>query len=295
MSNKSSEFAEFLQGLGWIVEPVNHPGFAGKIRPSKSEDASRLVGISAQIPLRAFPYYADVMNEVAFIVPTLKPSSSDSATSLRSAESSDSGQDVTASLAAQTQGQTQQQALGDSHGTFMQPLKERQGSGVSESTATAQIDSTGEKPIPAGVAAGIHPLRTKFSGSKSELIASDTPRRRLAMPQDCAAMVVWLEKFEDHTSFPLEVLSGTLHGGTFVGFGSHKSSKKVLPTIFIHLLSSGLYQITIKNPSGRWVLSTVVWTCIPVHILELTFTAQHGANAIFFMHNRTECFGKEAK
>ena len=210
------------------------------------------MGICAQIPLRSFPYYADVTNEVAFIVPTLKPSSSDSATSLRSGESSDSGQDVTASLTAQTQQQQQQQSLGDPHSSFMQPLRERQGSGVSESTATAQIDPAADKPTPAAaISGGIHPLRTKHGGSKSELIASDTPRRRLAMPQDCAAMVVWLEKFEDHASFPLEVLSNALHGGTFVGFGSHKSSKKALPTIFIHRLSSGLYQITIKNPSGR--------------------------------------------
>ena len=232
-----------------MVEPVNHPGFAGKIRPIKSEDASQLVGIGAQIPLRSFPYYADVTNEVAFIVPTLKPSASDSATSLRSGESSDSGQEVAATSTSQTQPQF---SLGDPHVGFMQPLRERQGSGVGESTATAQIDPAADKPpTAASVAGGIHPLRTKHGGSKSELVASDTPRRRLAMPQDCAAMVVWLERFEDHAGFPLEVLSGALHGGAFAGFGSHKSSKKALPTIFIHRLSSGLYQITIKNPSGR--------------------------------------------
>lgn len=84
---------------------------------------------------------------------------------------------------------------------------------------------------------------------------SDTPRRRTALPQDCAVVVVWLEKFEDHVNFPLESLSGVLHGtSSYSGFGSHKLSaatKKTLPAVFIHKLSSGLYQTVIKTPSYR--------------------------------------------
>ena len=84
---------------------------------------------------------------------------------------------------------------------------------------------------------------------------SDTPRRRAALPQDCAAVVVWLEKFEDHVNFPLESMSGILHGtSSYSGFGSHKLSaatKKNLPAIFIHKLSSGLYQTVIRTPSYR--------------------------------------------
>ena len=82
----------------------------------------------------------------------------------------------------------------------------------------------------------------------------DTPRRRAALPQDCATIVVWLEKFEDHLNFPLEALSGILHGSSFAGFGSHKVStttKKTLPAVFIHRLASGLYQTVTKTPSYR--------------------------------------------
>ena len=95
LSNKPPEFIEFLEGLGWIVNPVTHPGFAGKVRQVRSsgEDPGRPVGVSAQIPFRPFPYFADAMNEIAFVVPQLKPSCSNSAASLRSVESSDSGQD----------------------------------------------------------------------------------------------------------------------------------------------------------------------------------------------------------
>ena len=99
MSNKPPQFIEFLEGLGWIVNPVTHPGFAGKVRQVRNnEESSRPIGISAQIPLRPFPYFADAIYEMAFVVPQLKLSGSDSATSLRSAESSDSGQGDSASL-----------------------------------------------------------------------------------------------------------------------------------------------------------------------------------------------------
>ena len=250
LNNKPAEFIEFLHGLGWIVDPLSHPGFAGKIRQSRSNDElNRPISLSAQIPLRPFPYYSNVMIEVAFVMPTLKPSSSDSAASLRSAESSDSGQEL-ASLPGQTQLTFQQQA-GESQQQPAAPLpshpsmilKEPQGSGVSESSVQAE---SGQHPAPP---------RMKKYGSKTEIaMAVDTPRRRTAIPQDCAALVVWLEKFEDHWNFPLETMSGILHGGSFTGFGSHKASpvtKKALPVIFIHMLSSGLYQIVAKNPCYR--------------------------------------------
>ena len=96
-----------------------------------------------------------------------------------------------------------------------------------------------------------HGLRAVDSGG------GDTPRRRAAVPQDCAAIVVWLEKFEDHVNFPLETLSSILHSNSSTpssGFGSHKGStttKKTLPAVFIHKLSSGLYQTVTKTPSYR--------------------------------------------
>lgn len=67
-------------------------------------------------------------------------------------------------------------------------------------------------------------------------------------------MIVWLEKFEDHLVFPADVLSGVLHSASFSGYGSHKIPQGVrreLPVIFIHRMSSGLYQILTKNSGGR--------------------------------------------
>ena len=127
------------------------------------------------------------------------------------------------------------------------PSKDATGS-VTESQATAEGYST--YPLARGV--------KKFSRtdlpSAQGSTGSDTPRRKWVVPQDGAALVVWLEKFEDHMSFPTEVLSGLLHGGSLSGLGSHKftqSSRKSLPVIFIHMLSSGLYQIVTNNSAGR--------------------------------------------
>lgn len=269
LSNKPSEFLEFLHGLGWIVNPKTHPGFAGKLRPSKTEDSARPVGFSAQIPSRPFPYYTDTMTELAFIVPTLRPPASDSSASLRSVDSSDSSQDV---FSAPAQAQLQPTTLMTqvSHPTLfpsqLHPsgpqehpapsstyinidtfTKDNVGSGVSESTVTAEGYST----YP-GVASARAKKHSKTDTHTA--MGSDTPRRRWTMPQDGAAMVVWLEKLDDRVNFPTEGLSQLLHGVSFSGLGSHKVShnaKKSMPVIFIHRMSSGLYQIVTDNSGGR--------------------------------------------
>lgn len=260
------------------MNPKTHPGFAGKLRPSKTEDSARPVGVSAQIPHRPFPYYTDAMTELAFVVPTLRPSAGDSSASLRSVESSDSSQDVSTSFSLQSQASAQPQPSPALTTQMSQPVhlslssqtpqntnsgqnspsgstknnsmyinidalhnpKDSVGSGVSESVATAEGYST-------------YPGLSRAKKQGKVEPGSETPRKRWVVPQDGAAIVVWLEKFEDHLSFPTEVLSGLLHGTSFSG--SHKitqSMKKFLPIIFIHMMSSGLYQIVTNNSGGRF-------------------------------------------
>ena len=131
---------------------MTHPGFAGKVRQVRSsseEESGRPVGVSAQIPFRPFPYFADAMNEIAFVVPQLKPSCSNSAASLRSVESSDSGQD-SASL---SEGHHAPNApLGENpyhlSSQVSLPLfqRELQGSGVCESNAQAEQEKSATLP-----------------------------------------------------------------------------------------------------------------------------------------------------
>jgi len=88
-------------------------------------------------------------------------------------------------------------------------------------------------------------------------IGGETPRRKWQQ-QDCAAMIVWLERFEDHASFPVNVLTKLLHSVPQAGPGSHKpfhsGSRKSLPILFIHKMTSGLYQIVTKNTTSRSAL-----------------------------------------
>ncbi len=230
------------------MDPVSHPGFSGRIREAKSSDQSRPIGLSAQIPLRPFPYYADAISEVAFIMPTLKPSTpSDSALSIRSTESSDSGQETT-SLSSHP---------GDLVSSMQPPMKDTRGSGVSESAVIAEGSA----------------MTSRRHSSKPEIVGLDTPRsKRGAVPQDCAAIVVWLEKFEDHLKFPLETMSGVLHCGGMTG--SQKCVKKGLPVVFIHMLSSGLFQIVTRNPNSRCVCSSLHFYTFSIAICRSQFLSK---------------------
>lgn len=164
LTNKPPEFIEFLEGLGWIVNPVNHPGFAGKVRQIRSissaiEEPGRPVGISAQIPFQPFPYFADTVNEIAFVVPQLKPSCSDSAASLRSVESSDSGQGDATSLSEHPPHPNLplSEAQPSYPSQISLPLfqREPQGSGVSESTAQAETEKCATLPTGGGTGMGM--------------------------------------------------------------------------------------------------------------------------------------------
>ncbi len=215
------------------MDPLTHPGFLGKIRPRQADDAvGQAVGIQAENPLRPFPYFTDAVTEVAFVSPVLKASGSESSASLRSGGSSDSAQDLTASI----QGD-HTPSLPTHHS--LQTLREPQGSGVCESTAQADGDKYTTFPIRGRAG----------TTSRTEMYSLDTPRKRVPTPQDCAAMVVWLECFEDHKLFPVQAMSTILHGGSLGG--AKTVTRKALPTIFIHKLSSGLYQIVTQSPMGR--------------------------------------------
>ena len=206
------------------MDPVKHPGFAGRLRPD-IEDPSRHMGVHLQIPLRPFPYYADAITETAFILPVQRPSNSDSTSSVRSMDSSDSGQDFQSDILPSSFPAPQSVPTWSSVS----------GSGVQESTVHAEGVTT------EGVTRG-----------RVLTESSDTPKRRTATPQDCAVMVVWLECFNDLRQFPVNQLSKLLHKSSL-------KSNRVLPTIFIHKLSSGLYQIaTMPERSG----DTLVVSCV---------------------------------
>ena len=228
LHSKPQEYMEFLHGLGWIVDPVKHPGFSGRLRP-ESEEGSQSIGLSAQIPYRPFPYHTDAINEMAFIQPILRQSTSNSASSVRSIESSDSGPEV-GSIVSESipcPGSTY-------HAPPMCTAPALTGSGVQESSAQAD----GERSLRGSIKG-----TGSVSGGLPNVPEADTPRRRATIPQDCAAIVVWLECFEDHLQFPLEAMSKLLHKNYC------KGTKDFIPAIFVHKLASDLYQIVTRCSS----------------------------------------------
>ena len=94
LSDKNEDFKQFLNGLGWVVDPASHFGFKGKLHPISDHGSGdpKPLYIDAQIPFKPFVYFANLNTEVAFVLPTLKQSKSlSSSSSLRSVESSDVG------------------------------------------------------------------------------------------------------------------------------------------------------------------------------------------------------------
>ena len=215
-----------------MVDPLGHAGFSGKVRPGRPDETGHMLSFGAQIPSHPFPYYADSMMEVAFIQPILRPSASHSSTSLRSVESSDSGQDAVSTASKSSLPAGEREPLGpQSSLPFLQHMRE----------GGAQVAS-GE-----GERFYTLPLRGKqpATGSRTDIPSLDAPRKKSVVPQDCAVLVVWLDRYEDHASFPLETLSGVLHGASFTGASSTRLAlRRILPCIFIHMLPSGLYQVT---------------------------------------------------
>ena len=96
LTSQPKEFQRLLQGLGWTVDPANHPGFKGKLHPVTDEiPSNRPLIVQAQIPCTPFTYYTDSVHEMAFVTPVVRSSAwSNSNSSVRSVDSSDSGGNV---------------------------------------------------------------------------------------------------------------------------------------------------------------------------------------------------------
>ena len=218
---------EFFNGLGWAVDPAHHPGFAGRLHPSIFKEGCGPV--EAQIPHHSFPYHATIMTEVAFVMPTLGLGTIGSTTSVHSHESSELGpgpEPLHGDTFLSGKGVMSPEMVGGGGGGG--------GGGECDRTSSSNLGS-----------------RFKVGGASMD---AETPRLRGSLQcgdHDCAAMVVWLENFEDHTHFPLEAMTNLLHSPTHMSSTSKTGGKKALPTIFIHKLSSGLYQIAVRMPLGR--------------------------------------------
>ena len=124
----------------------------------------------------------------------------------------------------------------------------RHGSGVSESSALANVSGGSESAV-------------HFRSTKEQLDFKSSKKQK--RPQDCAVVVAWLENLNDMAHFPHRQLTHSLHGLMFpppvpssatpqlFDPKKHYQGQPFLPTIFIYPLPSGLYRIHTWVPAVR--------------------------------------------
>lgn len=274
----SKAFTEFLLSLGWSVDVDSHPGWAGNIQeawkqgvnnsslrpndanfpqssPSKStvpgsggremieNEASssrkslRTVHFSSSSsptpkskPVDEILYYSDVSCEVAFIMPSLLPSYQEFRHMPGQTESAEEG--ILPSRRRRTRsGSTGSlETLNSSQSDFRSALSRQTSGGVIGHESRMMSRLGNELPLDS------RPL--------SRLSTHNTS-------SETNVLVAWLERFEDHTQFPVDDL---LMEFDLSGDLGHSLREKDTVIIFIHHLRSGLYRIhirsTIRSPIG---------------------------------------------
>nr|XP_054758324.1 ral GTPase-activating protein subunit beta-like isoform X2 [Lytechinus pictus] len=229
------QFLEFLQALGWPVVIGQHAGWTGHMTTSwkipefdsnaniKSNGNVREElnhGGSLYSGKKQVLYFADFSSEIAFVVPTeddSKVASNDDATVLSPVPEEPHHAHPQSSA---TQGSQQQQ---------QRPADlEASGSSSNNSSLAGSLAGSLERPS------------RKFSTKGTN-----------ATPPELKVLVVWLENFEDHQTFPLaDLLHKTSTGSENLTTSNNSLSKTPEPSImivYIHLLKSGLFRIHIQS------------------------------------------------
>ncbi|XP_015763600.1 PREDICTED: ral GTPase-activating protein subunit beta-like, partial [Acropora digitifera] len=273
----SKAFNEFLLSLGWLLDVASHPGWAGNIqeawkrggndsslRPTDSsfpkstqsksivsdssdrestgnEEAnkrksSRTVRFSSPLPLpKAEPvdeilYFANVSCEVAFIMPSLLPHYQEFRCK--------SGQ--TGSPEEEIQPTPRRRTRSGSTGSL-------------ETLNSSQLDLKSKllRQTSGGVISQESRVMSRFG---NDLPLESRPLSRSSThntSSETNVLVAWLERFEDHTQFPVDELLMEFDFSDELG---HSLREKDTVVIFIHHLRSGLYRIhirsTIRSPIG---------------------------------------------
>ncbi|XP_072031958.1 ral GTPase-activating protein subunit beta-like isoform X2 [Amphiura filiformis] len=262
-SNVQPEFLEFLRSLGWPVDISKHAGWTGNLTTSwkmsfnaTSSRGSRedldLTSTSLQRELctlfhinsdlggvneeennggsiyngrKKVLYYADVISEIAFVVPSLKP-----------------------------EGQGFEED---------QPVDENDASSDTKSTtSTTTTSSQGLLPLDVTAeSATSTPQSTASSSSAPTVCGTSLERERsrklstrggLMLGPEVRIIVAWLENFDDHASFPLDDLipetsTGLEHLLNFAGSSCKGTAEPGIVVIYVHPLKTGLFRIHIRG------------------------------------------------
>ncbi|XP_062510883.1 ral GTPase-activating protein subunit beta-like isoform X2 [Corticium candelabrum] len=219
---RSPPFHEFLLSLGWPVDILSHPGWKGPFSSPRFKFCK----------LNPTPYYADITVEMLFVVPSLQPQVPfllDSCTPVATV-----GSPKLPSVQNITDGVELKEELTLSNSDR-----------VSHSAPTSPTDLAGRR---AHTVTQTPPNRLglKRPGTRPTNSASS----------DLALGVVWLERFEDYETFPLEDFS---HAMNMLDNPNASTSSSIqlskhgvdCVVIFIHPLNTGLYRIKVASTLNR--------------------------------------------
>ncbi|XP_025089592.1 ral GTPase-activating protein subunit beta-like isoform X4 [Pomacea canaliculata] len=286
-NNVQPQFLEFLHSLGWPVDVRKHAGWTGHvstswkiIEPDDCEDEEYLVGTGGSLydGRQQVLYWADVLSELAFVVPspetfrlrTMSSSTLESDKSglsmLNTSSSANSSPHVSgvggAGNAMTTSSPNASPLASHSPHTNASP---RLSSSAPHSSPLSLGDPNFLKPKSLTLEGeklrrleGESPGSPPESGNTSTAAGNTSQFRRLGrqpaamMGPDTKVLVVWLESFQDTEHFPTaELLSVTSTGQDVAVMSSsssmQKQAEKDVYIIFIHSLQNGLFRIHIQE------------------------------------------------
>ena len=255
VTSLDSHFWQILLSLGWPVMVDEHAGWTGFLHNSWRINTSLTPPTANRRPLNASDeykyngekrvlYWADVGAEIAFVVPTKWNRSEDYSTdgsclSIASSSSSDSDKslhpgNLERSLSAMPQtGVANKTPIGQKPRTLSLELDKSKGVGP----AQQNVSSSSADPIP--------PTRRRLGTTKPALLGQVGAK----------ILLVWLESFEDHLTFPMDDVLVYCRTGEEAQSGSIVRASDC-HVIFLHALYSGLLRVKLQGPVGRMSFAT---------------------------------------
>lgn len=223
-----ANFWQMLQTLGTAVDVDEHAGWTGFIHSSwKINNSSKKyrsgdfrVGDMNYNGEKRVIYWADVSSEIAFVVPNRWNRESDSADG--SCLSSSHGNEVFFERSVSEQPKVDKM-INNKNGRAMS---------LDDRNQSLKVD-----PIP--------PARRR-TGAK---LPCWNPSAKI--------LLVWLESFEDHLTFPTDdLLNYTRIGDENYSSSQQQTRSNECHIIFLHALNSGLLRVKLQAPPGRMNFAT---------------------------------------
>lgn len=273
-------FWTILQGLGHPVDVADHAGWTGFVHNSWRIKGHRTTATTSESAhadreQRTFDgerqvlYWADVGSEIAFVVPT-RWNRLDEGATVDEDKSSDGADkfpgNFDRSLSVMPQSGPNKTPIGQKPRTLSLELEGRNKAVLGGSTSTLQSSTSSS-----GSADPVAPSRRRAGTSKSPVC----PAAKI--------MLVWLESFEDHLTFPLgkcvvvhllyclyifqlthtvrrpaladELLVYSRTGEETQSLGGLVRASDC-HVIFLHALASGLLRVKLQGPVGRMSFAT---------------------------------------